>query len=102
MRDRDDVYDRDYRSRREEIENDPRYYDDEYDAGIDEVNFVNVIDVDIPFFQLVWLIFKILLAAIIAAGMLSLLIMAIYWVLDLPQVQAVLPDGANWLRNLIP
>ena len=79
----------------------PRSYDSHYDEGEDPVTFVNVIDMDIPFFQLVWLIFKILLATIVAAGVLSLLGSLLYWILSHPAVQALLPDGANWLQNLI-
>jgi hypothetical protein len=102
MRDSADQYDRESRRYRDDTyERDERYYDDEYDAGIDEVNFVNVIDMDIPFFQLVWLMFKVLLATLVAAGILSLFIMLIQWILGLPAVQEVLPDGASWLRNLI-
>jgi hypothetical protein len=78
----------------------PRSYDSHYDEGEDPVAFVNVIDMDIPFFQLVWLIFKILLATIVAAGILSLLASLLYWVLSHPAVQGLLPDGANWFRNL--
>ena len=88
----DDVYD----DRR------PANYDSHYDEGEDPVAFVNVIDMDIPFFQLVWLIFKILLATIVAAGILSLLVSLIVWVLNLPAIQDLLPDGASWFRNLLP
>jgi len=102
MRDSADQYDRESRCYRDDTyERDERYYDDEYDAGIDEVNFVNVIDMDIPFFQLVWLMFKVLLATLVAAGILSLFVMLVQWILGLPVVQEVLPDGASWLRNLI-
>ena len=82
---------------------DSRYearYDSHYDEGEDPVAFVNVIDMDIPFFQLVWLIFKVMLAAIVAAGIIYLLGVLLHWVLSLPQVQQVLPDGANWLSGL--
>lgn len=75
-------------------------YDSHYDEGEDPVAFVNVIDMDIPFFQLVWLIFKVMLAAIVAAGIIYLLGVLLHWVLSLPQVQQVLPDGANWLSGL--
>lgn len=75
-------------------------YDSHYDEGDDPVAFVNVIDMDIPFFQLVWLIFKILLATIVAAGILSLFISLIVWVLNLPAIQDLLPDGMSWFRNL--
>jgi len=76
----------------------PRY-DSHYDEGEDPVDFVNVIDVDIPFFQLVWLIFKILLASLVAFGMLSLLAGLVYWVLQMPAVQDALPNGADWFRQ---
>ena len=89
---RDDYDDRLYESDR---------YDSHYDEGEDPVAFVNVIDMDIPFFQLVWLIFKIMLAAIVSAGILYLLGALLYWVLSLPQVQQILPDGANWLSGLL-
>jgi len=75
-------------------------YDSHYDEGEDPVAFVNVIDMDIPFFQLVWLIFKIMLAAIVSAGILYLLGALLHWVLTLPQVQQLLPDGANWLSGM--
>jgi hypothetical protein len=88
-----DEYDSGYR-------NEDRY-DSHYDEGEDPVAFVNVIDMDIPFFQLVWLIFKIMLAAIVAGGILYLLGMALHWVLSLPQVQQILPDGASWLNGLL-
>jgi hypothetical protein len=78
----------------------PGNYDSHYDEGEDPVAFVNVIDMDIPFFQLVWLIFKILLATIVAAGILSLLISLLIWVLDLPAIRDILPDGMSWFRNL--
>lgn len=101
MRDSADQYERESRRYRDDgYERDERYYDDEYDAGIDEVNFVNVIDMDIPFFQLVWLMFKVLLATLVAAGMLSLFIVLFQWILGLPAVQDILPDGQSWLRNL--
>lgn len=76
-------------------------YDSHYDEGEDPVGFVNIIDMDIPFFQLVWLMFKILLATIVAAGFLYLLGMLLHMVLSLPMVQDILPDGATWLRNLM-
>ena len=98
MRDRDDRPERYYEDDR--IERDPRYYDDEYDEGIDEVNFVNVIDMDIPFFQLVWLMFKVLLATLVAASMVSLLAGIVYWIVSLPAIQNLLPDGSQWLRDL--
>lgn len=79
----------------------PVNYDSHYDEGEDPVAFVNVIDMDIPFFQLVWLIFKILLATIVAAGILSLLISLLMWVLDLLAVREYLPDGVSWFRSLI-
>ncbi len=75
-------------------------YDSHYDEGVDEVGFVNIIDMDIPFFQLVWLIFKILLATIVAAGIIYLLGALLYWILSLPVIQNLLPDGASWLRDL--
>lgn len=78
----------------------PRNYDSHYDEGEDPVAFVNVIDMDIPFFQLVWLVFKILLATIVAAGILSLFISLIVWVLDMPAIRDLLPDGMSWFRNL--
>ena len=56
---------------------------------------------DIPFFQLVWLMFKVLLATLVAAGILSLFIMLVQWILGLPMVQDILPDGASWLRERI-
>lgn len=102
MRDRADEYDQPpSRYRDDAAEYDERYYDDEYDEGIDEVNFVNVIDMDIPFFQLVWLMFKVLLATLVAASMIALLGLLVQWILGLPAVEAVLPDGASWWRNLI-
>ncbi len=102
MRDSADHYERDPRRYRDDnVERDERYYDDDYDAGIDEVNFVNVIDMDIPFFQLVWLMFKVLLATLVAAGILGLFILLVQWILGLPAVQGILPDGASWLRNLL-
>jgi len=78
----------------------PLNYDSHYDEGEDVVGFVNIIDMDIPFFQLVWLMFKILLATIVAAGIISLLGMLLYWVLSLPAVQNLLPDGASWFREI--
>ncbi len=75
-------------------------YDSHYDEGDDPVAFVNVIDMDIPFFQLVWLIFKVMLASIVAAGIIYLLGMLLHWVLSLPQVQQILPDGASWLSGV--
>lgn len=76
-------------------------YDSHYDEGDDPVEFVNIIDMDIPFFQLVWLMFKVLLATIVAAGFLYLLGMLLHVFLTLPMVQDILPDGASWLRNLM-
>lgn len=76
-------------------------YDSHYDEGEDPVAFVNVIDMDIPFFQLVWLIFKILLATIVAAAIISLLISLLVWVFDLLALKDLLPDGAGWFRNFI-
>lgn len=87
-----DEYDSSYR--------DEDRYDSHYDEGEDPVAFVNVIDMDIPFFQLVWLIFKIMLASIVAAGIIYLLGMLLHWVLSLPQVQQILPDGASWLSGI--
>ena len=83
---------------------DERYapnYDSHYDEGEDHVGFVNIIDMDIPFFQLVWLIFKIFLAAIVAASMIMLFAALISWVLSLPMVQEILPGDASWLKDLI-
>ncbi len=79
----------------------PLNYDSHYDEGEDVVGFVNVIDMDIPFFQLVWLIFKILLATIVAASIVSALGMLVYWILSLPVVQNILPDGQMWLDKLL-
>jgi len=92
-----DEYDSVYR---DEDRQDSQRYDSHYDEGEDPVAFVNVIDMDIPFFQLVWLIFKIMLAAIVAAGIIYLLGMLLHWVLSLPQVQQVLPDGASWFSGV--
>lgn len=75
-------------------------YDSHYDEGEDPVGFVNIIDMDIPFFQLVWLIFKILLATLVAASIVSALGMLVYWILSLPAVQDILPDGAAWFKSL--
>lgn len=75
-------------------------FDSHYDEGEDPVAFVNVIDMDIPFFQLVWLIFKIMLATLVAAGIIYLLGMLLQWILALPQVQQILPDGSNWLNGV--
>lgn len=89
---------------------DDRYYDDRYiapnydshyDEGEDHVGFVNIIDMDIPFFQLVWLIFKIFLAAIVAASMIAFLAMLLSWVLSLPVVLDLLPGEATWVRDLL-
>ena len=88
-----------YRDEYDSVYRDERRYDSHYDEGEDPVAFVNVIDMDIPFFQLVWLIFKIMLAAIVSAGILYLFGMLLHWVLSLPQVQQILPDGASWLRD---
>ena len=84
---------------------DDRYYtpnyDSHYDEGEDHVGFVNVIDMDIPFFQLVWLIFKIFLAAIVAGSMIALLAMLLSWILSQPVVQDILPGGTQWFTDLI-
>jgi len=84
---------------------DDRYYtpnyDSHYDEGEDPVTFVNVIDMDIPFFQLVWLIFKIFLAAIVAAAIIALLGTLLSWILSLPVVQGILPNDTQWLRDLL-
>jgi len=84
---------------------DDRYYapnyDSHYDEGEDHVGFVNVIDMDIPFFQLVWLIFKIFLAAIVAASIIALLAALVAWIMSLPVVQSVLPGDASWIKDLI-
>jgi hypothetical protein len=117
MRDNQEAYDDDYRDsatrgrhrdeydsvyrRSDDYDSREDRYDSHYDEGEDPVAFVNVIDMDIPFFQLVWLIFKIMLAAIVAAGILYLLGALLHWVLSLPQVQQILPDGANWLSGLL-
>lgn len=86
-------------------EADDRYYapnyDSHYDEGEDHVGFVNIIDMDIPFFQLVWLIFKIFLAAIVAASIIALLAALIGWVMSLPVVQNILPGDASWISDLI-
>lgn len=91
-------------------DNDERYrdnrhiapnYDSHYDEGEDHVGFVNVIDMDIPFFQLVWLIFKIFLAAIVAASIIALLAALLSWILNLPAVQNILPGDTSWLNDLI-
>ncbi len=79
----------------------PVSYDSHYDEGEDPVAFVNIIDMDIPFFQLVWLIFKILLATIVAAGFLFLLGQLLYWILSLPVIQNLLPDGSTWFQDLM-
>jgi len=76
-------------------------YDSHYDEGLDHVGFVNVIDMDIPFFQLVWLIFKVFLAAIVAASIIAMLAMLLNWVLSLPAVQDILPGDSSWLRDLL-
>lgn len=76
-------------------------YDSHYDEGEDQVLFVNVIDLDIPFFQLVWFVFKILLAIIVAGGFLYLLGMLLYWVMALPAVQNLLPDGSAWFQGIL-
>jgi len=103
MRDQREAYDERERYRDEYdsgYRDEERRYDSHYDEGDDPVAFVNVIDMDIPFFQLVWLIFKIMLAAIVAAGIIYLLGMLLQWILALPQVQQILPDGANWLNGM--
>ena len=86
-------------------ETDDRYYapnyDSHYDEGEDHVGSVNVIDMDIPFFQLVWLIFKIFLAAIVAASIIALLAALVAWIMSLPVVQSVLPGDASWVKDLI-
>lgn len=86
-------------------EPDDRYiapnYDSHYDEGEDHVGFVNIIDMDIPFFQLVWLIFKIFLAAIVAASMIALLAALLGWILSLPVVQDILPGDSSWIRDLL-
>lgn len=79
----------------------PVSYDSHYDEGEDPVAFVNIIDMDIPFFQLVWLIFKILLATIVAAGFLFLLGQLLYWILSMPAIQNLLPDGSAWFQDLL-
>jgi len=95
MQNQDPRYDRDERY------NAPNY-DSHYDEGEDHVGFVNIIDMDIPFFQLVWLIFKVFLAAIVAASMIALLAQLFAWILSLPAVQEVLPNNAAaWLKNLV-
>ena len=100
-RDRPERRSRDRELSRYEYDDRPAVnYDSHYDEGEDEVGFVNIIDMDIPFFQLVWLIFKILLATIVAVGIISLLGMLLYWILSLPVIQNILPDGASWLRDL--
>ena len=76
-------------------------YDSHYDEGEDPVGFVNIIDMDIPFFQLVWLIFKIFLAAIVAASMIVFLAMLLHWILSLPAVQDLLPGDTTWLSDLL-
>ncbi len=90
---------------REDRYYDDRYiepnYDSHYDEGEDHVGFVNIIDMDIPFFQLVWLIFKIFLAAIVAASMIAFLAMLLSWVLSLPMVQDILPGDASWVRDIL-
>lgn len=101
MRDSRDQFEPRPRSHDDYYDRPPVSYDSDYDEGEDPVSFVNIIDMDIPFFQLVWLIFKILLATIVAAGFLYLLGMLLYWVLSLPAVQNLLPDGASWLQNLV-
>ncbi len=103
MRDHRDYADADRRAGYDDMYDEPRTanYDSHYDEGEDPVAFVNVIDMDIPFFQLVWLIFKVLLATIVAAGILSLLVSLIVWVLGLPAIQDLLPDGASWFREQI-
>ncbi len=108
MRNSDDMrssdqsrYDRDDRDSRY---GDDRYapnYDSHYDEGEDHVGFVNIIDMDIPFFQLVWLIFKVFLAAIVAASMIALLAMLLNWILMLPIVRDILPDNATWLTDIL-
>ncbi len=88
-------------SRYEYDDRPPASYDSRYDEGEDPVEFVNIIDMDIPFFQLVWLMFKVLLATLVAAGFLYLLGSLLHLVLTLPMVSNILPDGASWLQNLI-
>ncbi len=100
MRNPNDTRNADQRYDREE-----RYapnYDSHYDEGEDHVGFVNIIDMDIPFFQLVWLIFKIFLAAIVAASMIMLLAALLSWVLSLPMVQDILPGDSSWFTDLMP
>lgn len=103
MRNSDDV--RNPERVREDRYYDDRYiepnYDSHYDEGEDHVGFVNIIDMDIPFFQLVWLIFKIFLAAIVAASMIAFLAMLLSWVLSLPMVQDILPGDASWVRDIL-
>jgi len=110
MRDSNDIRSGDTRSSeygREQAryDRDDRYiapnYDSHYDEGEDHVGFVNIIDMDIPFFQLVWLIFKIFLAAIVAASMIAFLAMLLSWVLSLPVVQDILPGDTSWFRDLL-
>lgn len=79
----------------------PPNYDSHYDEGEDIVGFVNIIDMDIPFFQLVWLIFKVFLAAIVAASIIAVLGMLLSWILTQPVVQDFLPGDSSWLTNLI-
>lgn len=90
---------------REDHYHDDRYiapnYDSHYDEGEDHVGFVNVIDMDIPFFQLVWLIFKIFLAAIVAASIIALIAALLSWVLTLPAVQNLLPGDASRITDLL-
>jgi len=104
MRNSTDSRDRHVRDDRYDDRHDSRYpapnYDSHYDEGEDHVGFVNIIDMDIPFFQLVWLIFKIFLAAIVAASMIALLAMLFSWILSLPVVQDILPNDTSWLKDL--
>ena len=106
MRNSDDIRSSDrVRQERGDRYHDDRHiapnYDSHYDEGEDHVGFVNVIDMDIPFFQLVWLIFKIFLAAIVAASMIALLAMLANWILTLPAVQDILPGDASWVKDLL-
>ncbi len=96
--DQEDAYR--YESAREDRYFEPNY-DSHYDEGEDHVGFVNVIDMDIPFFQLVWLIFKIFLAAIVAASIIALLAMLLSWIISLPAVQNILPGDTSWLTDLL-
>ena len=105
MRNSDDTRSAGHPGNPARYETDDRYYapnyDSHYDEGEDHVGFVNVIDMDIPFFQLVWLIFKIFLAAIVAASIIALLAALVAWIMSLPVVQSVLPGDASWVKDLI-